>query len=138
MSFIERLSSLWKIKCTSIIVKGPQSVRYQRFYYILPVDRVGEVRVLLELLGEDTLLGKGTADGEGVPHGCPLRLSPESQQLPHIVDQPCQLEPVWGRGERERGRERERGEEREEREREREREREGGGRGDIIMLIMLL
>ena len=28
MSFIEKLSSLWRLKCTSIIEKGPQSVSF--------------------------------------------------------------------------------------------------------------
>ena len=28
LSFIERLSSLWRLKCTSIIEKGPQSVSF--------------------------------------------------------------------------------------------------------------
>ena len=33
VSFIERLSSHWKLKCTSIIEKGPQSVSFiERFF----------------------------------------------------------------------------------------------------------
>ena len=28
VSFIERLSSLWRLKCTSMIEKGPQSVSF--------------------------------------------------------------------------------------------------------------
>ena len=28
MSFIERLSSLWRLKCASLVEKGPQSVSF--------------------------------------------------------------------------------------------------------------
>jgi hypothetical protein len=58
---------------------------------------VGEIGILLKLLREDALLGKGAADGEGVSHGGPLRFPPQRQQLPHVVDQPRQLEPVFVR-----------------------------------------
>ena len=37
--FIERLSSLWRLKCTSIIEKGAQSVSFiERFYCIYCVE----------------------------------------------------------------------------------------------------
>jgi hypothetical protein len=58
---------------------------------------VNIVRVALELLVEDTLVGEGTSDGECVPDCCPLRLSPQSQQLANVVNQSCQLQPVFVR-----------------------------------------
>ena len=36
MTFIERLSSLWRLKCISIIEKGPQSVSFiERLFFLL-------------------------------------------------------------------------------------------------------
>ena len=36
LSFIERLSSLWRLKCTSVIEEGPQSVSFiERFFSIV-------------------------------------------------------------------------------------------------------
>ena len=44
VSFIERLSSLWRLKCTSTIEKGPQSVSfiesYCVFYSECPLSKV--------------------------------------------------------------------------------------------------
>ena len=35
LSFIERLSFLWRLKCTSIIEKGPQSVSFiERWFFL--------------------------------------------------------------------------------------------------------
>ena len=40
LSFIERLSSLWRLKCTSIIEKGPQSVPFiERFFLLCPISK---------------------------------------------------------------------------------------------------
>ena len=65
----------------------------------LPIDRVGVVWVVLEGIGEDAAFGEAAANWEGVSHNRPLGLPPDGQQLPHIVDQTCQLEPFWGEGE---------------------------------------
>ena len=57
LSFIERLSSLRRLKCTSIIEKGPQSVSFiERFFLLCPPFRVSIIRgstvfTLLEVLG---------------------------------------------------------------------------------------
>ena len=67
--------------------------RYGNTMYI-PVNRVSMVRVALELLVEDTLVGEGTSDRECVPDCCPLWLPPQSQQLANVVNQSCQLQPV--------------------------------------------
>ena len=45
VSFIERLSSLWRLKCTSIIENRPQSVSFiERFFLLCPLFRVSFIR----------------------------------------------------------------------------------------------
>ena len=46
LSFIEKLSSIRGLKCTSIIEKGPQSVSFiERFFFLLcPLLRVSIIR----------------------------------------------------------------------------------------------
>ena len=45
MSFIERLSFLQRLKCTSITEKGPQSVSFiERFFLPCPLFRVSIIR----------------------------------------------------------------------------------------------
>ena len=44
LSFIERLSSLWRLKCTSIIEKGCQTVSFiERFFLLHPIFRVSVI-----------------------------------------------------------------------------------------------
>ena len=52
MSFIERLSSLRRLKCTSIIEKGPKSVSFiERFFVLCPLFRGSTVYTHMYLLG---------------------------------------------------------------------------------------
>ena len=43
VSFIERLSSLWRLKCTGIIEKGPRSVSFiERFFTLFKMSIISE------------------------------------------------------------------------------------------------
>ena len=58
------------------------------------VARLSGVRVLAEELVEDDLFAEGTAQREDVPHDRPLWFTEQAQDLPEVVHERCEHQPL--------------------------------------------
>ena len=65
------------------------------FRLCTPVHGVSAVRVVCKEFRENYLVWEGTADGEGVPHSCPMGFSVQRNYFSQVMDQARQVEPVF-------------------------------------------